>query len=235
MEQIDLLWNLEIHHNSLKNYQNELSNVQKSLSIGETEKQVEDIEKRLDKIKSKQEDIKKRIIESNRRLKEDNFKIKEVEVNLYNGSTSNPKQLEYLSEEKDKLKSIINDTETEILELMEDMDSVDEELIDLSKKLGTMRDKNLELKRECKVLVDKLKYNIESEEVEIKSIEEKIDMVILNQYQTIRKNRGIGIAEVKGSACGGCNMMIPTLMIEKLNRNNEIIYCESCGRILYKH
>jgi predicted nucleic acid-binding Zn-ribbon protein len=234
MEQLDLLWNLEIHHNSLERYQKELSNVQKSIFINETEKQIMDIDKRLNKFKCEQEEIKKRLIESNRRLKEYNYKIEEVEENLYDGSTTNPKQLEYLSEEKDKLKEIINDTETEILEFMEDMENVDEELLDLSNSLKDMKDKNIELKREYKILADELKNNIQIEMVKIKSIEEKIDIVILNQYKSIRNNRGTGIVEVRGLVCGGCNMVIPTFLIDKLNHNKEIIYCESCGRILYK-
>ncbi|MDR7857137.1 C4-type zinc ribbon domain-containing protein [Tissierella sp.] len=234
MEQLDLLWNLEIHHNSLEAYKKKLSNLQNSSSIMDTEKEIMDIDKRSDKIKLNQGEGKKRLIESNRMLKEYNYKIEEVEKNLYDGSTSNPKQLEYLSEEKDKLKEIINETEIGILEFMDDMESLDEEIIELDKRLKSMKDNNLQLKREYEILADDLKNNIQIEVVEIKSIEEKVDGVILNQYKAIRNNRGTGIVQVKGLVCGGCNMMIPTFLADKLNNNNEIIYCESCGRILYK-
>ena len=234
MEQLDLLWNLEIHHNSLEAYEKKLSNLQNSSSIMDTEKEIIDIDKKLDKIKFNQGEGKKRLVESNRKLKEYNYKIEEVEKNLYDGSTSNPKQLEYLSEEKDKLKEIINETEIGILEFMDDMENLDEELIDLDKRLKSMKDNNLQLKREYKILADELKNCIQVEVVEIKLIEEKVDRDILNQYKTIRNKRGTGIVQVKGLVCGGCNMIIPTFMIDKLNDNNEILYCESCGRILYK-
>lgn len=234
MEGLDLLWNLEIHHNSLNNYYKELDNLKESLSINDSEKLIIKTEEKLNSFRSRQEEIKRKLIESSRRLKEYSFKIEETEDALYNGSTNNPKQLEYLSQEKDKLKEIISDTETEILEFMDEVDTIDEELSILDTNFKNIKAKNITLKRKNKLSIDELNNKIQTEVGEIKTLEEKIDKTILSKYIVIRNNRGTGIAEVKNSACSGCNMMIPTFMIDELNNNKKIIYCESCGRILYK-
>lgn len=234
MEQLDLLWNLETHHNSLKTYQKELSDLQKSLSINEIENEIIDTSGKLNEFKFKQETVKRKLAEANRRLREYNYKIEEVERNLYDGNTTSPKQLEYLSQEKDKLKEITNETETEILEFMDEVENMDKELSNMDINLQDIKNKNTKIKRKYKLLADELTNKIQIKVDEIKHLEEKIEINLLNKYTTIRNNRGTGIAEVKNSACGGCNMMIPTFMIDKLNNNKEVIYCESCGRILCK-
>lgn len=234
MERLDLLWNLGIHQNSLKNYYKELEKLKKPLSINDSQDLIVKTEKKLNSLRSKQEEIKRKLTESSRRLKDYSFKIEETEEALYNGSTTNPKQLEYLSQEKDKLKEIISETETEILEFMDEVEIMDKELIIIDTDFQDIKNQNIKLEKQNKILVNELNHKIKTEIEAIKSLEDKIDKTILNKYTVIRNNRGTGIAEVKNSACTGCNMMIPTFMTDKLNNNNEIMYCESCGRILYK-
>lgn len=234
MERLDLLWNLGIHHNSLNNYYKELEKLKKPLSIIDSEDLIVKTEEKLNSFRSRQEEIKRKLTESSRRLKDYSFKIEETEEALYNGSTTNPKQLEYLSQEKDKLKEIISETETEILEFMDEVEIMDKELLIIDTDFQNIKKQNIKLKTQYKISVDELNNKIQIEVEAIKSLEDKIDKTLLKQYTTIRENRGTGIVEVKNLACSGCNIMIPTFMVDKLNKNNEIIYCESCGRILYK-
>lgn len=234
MEQLDLLWNLEEHHSSLKTYQKQLSDLKKDLNINKTEEKILNTEEKLLKLKSSQEMIKAKLKESNSRLKDYTYKISEVEKNLYNGEITDIKQLEYLSNEKDKLKEIISDTETEILEFMEEVEDIDKELLLMEKSLADIRDKNNKFKNKYKLLEENLKDKIQLEQNEIITFENKIDSNLLNKYNVIKKNKGTGIAEVKDSVCAGCNMLIPTILIDKLSNQKEIICCENCGRILCK-
>lgn len=234
MEKLDLIWNLEIHHNSLNNYCKKLDILKKSMQINDSENLIMKTEIKLNSFRFKQEEIKRKLLESSRRLKDYSYKVEEIEEALYNGSTNNPKQLEYLNYEKDKLKEIISETETEILEFMEEIDIIDKELAIIENDFQNIKKQNIKLKKQFKISLDELNYKIQIEVEAIKSLEEKIDKTILNKYTNIRNNRGTGIVAVKNSSCSGCNIMIPTFMIDKLNNKKEIIYCESCGRILCK-
>lgn len=234
MEQLDLLRNLEEHHNSLKLYQRELFNLKNDSMINKTREKILDTEGKLLKLKSSQDKIKNKLNQSNSRLKDYNFKIIEVEKSLYNGEIKDLKQLEYLSYEKDKLKEIISDTETEILEFMDEVENIDEELSAMGCSLEDIKEKNDKLKNKYSILEKELMDKIKLEENEILTLENKIDVKLLNRYSMIRKSKGTGIAEVKDSVCSGCNMLIAKVLLDRLDNQNEIICCESCGRILCK-
>lgn len=234
MEQLDLLRNLEDHHNSLKLYRKELLILKNDSMIDKNEEKIVDTEKRLSRLKSSHENVKDKLRQANIRLKNYNFKIEEVEKNLYDGQIIDIKQLEYLNDEKDKLKEIISDTEIEILEFMDEVEDIDKELLIMERSLEEIKDKNNKIKSKYNGIEENLKGKIRLEENEIITLENKIDASLLNKYNLTKKNKGTGIAEVKDSVCSGCNMLIPTILIDKLNNQNEIIYCENCGRILCK-
>lgn len=234
MEQLDLLRNLEEHHNSLKLYEKELFNLKNNLSANKTEEKIIDTEDKLILLRASQEEIKKKLKSSNISLQDYILKIEEVEKDLYDGQIKDFRELEYLSDEKDKLKEIISDTETEILEFMVQVDIIDEELLMMEKSLYNIKDKNRRLKDKYRDLEENLKKKIQLEEDEIRTLESKINVSMLGRYNLIRKNKGTAVAEIKNNICSGCNMLIPTVLIDKLNKQEEIIYCESCGRILCK-
>lgn len=235
MEQLDLLRNLEEHHNSLKLYRKELFSLINDSMINKNEGKIQDTAEKLSRLKSSQENIKDRLRQANIRLKNYNYKIEEVEKSLYNGQIIDLKQLEYLNDEKDKLKEIISDTEIEVIEFMDEVENIDDELLTMENSLKDIKDKSMKLKKKYSDLEENLKEKIQLEEDEIISLENKIDADLLKKYNTIKKNKGTAISEVKDSVCTGCNMLIPTMLVDRLNSQNEIIYCEFCGRILCKH
>jgi predicted nucleic acid-binding Zn-ribbon protein len=61
-----------------------------------------------------------------------------------------------------------------------------------------------------------------------------ITPAVYQRYTRIGKmRRGIGIAEVIEGRCTACNMTIRPQFFQDLKRGNEVMSCESCGRILY--
>jgi hypothetical protein len=57
---------------------------------------------------------------------------------------------------------------------------------------------------------------------------------VYNRYTRIGKmRRGIGVAEVTEGRCSVCNMTIRLQFFQDLKRGEEVMSCESCGRILY--
>src|SRR5690606_34813472 len=96
--------NLETHHDLLKSYENELLELRNKLKARELEKKVIYTEEKLEKLKTERDETKKYLKKCNDVLVEYNYKIEEVEKNLYSGKTTDIKQLEYLSQEKDNIK-----------------------------------------------------------------------------------------------------------------------------------
>ncbi len=62
----------------------------------------------------------------------------------------------------------------------------------------------------------------------------KIQPSILGQYQALLVSKsGIAMAEARGESCSGCYMSIPPQVFVNVKKNESIITCPHCGRILY--
>lgn len=90
---------------------------------------------------------------------------------------------------------------------------------------------------------DKQKISYEAEYKEqMKALEEKrklvqekakgIDPKLIERYQLIKQHSVPPIARLVGDQCGGCNMSLPSVILRKLKNGNEIIECETCGRMI---
>ena len=78
-------------------------------------------------------------------------------------------------------------------------------------------------------------------EEELKAIEEerqkavaRIPKPVLTQYQKLLGTKaGIALAEARGESCSGCYMSIPPQVYVNVKKNESIITCPNCGRILF--
>ncbi|MGE5174664.1 MAG: zinc ribbon domain-containing protein, partial [Betaproteobacteria bacterium] len=62
----------------------------------------------------------------------------------------------------------------------------------------------------------------------------RIQPAIFSQYQNLLASKsGVAIAEARGEACSGCYMSIPPQVFVNVKKNESIITCPHCGRILY--
>lgn len=61
----------------------------------------------------------------------------------------------------------------------------------------------------------------------------KVDPALLARYEKVKQHHPVPIAKVINAKCGGCNMLLPMVMLKKLALSDSVIECENCGRILY--
>ncbi len=62
----------------------------------------------------------------------------------------------------------------------------------------------------------------------------RIQPAILSLYQALLVSKGgIAMAEARGESCSGCYMSIPPQVFVNVKKNESIITCPHCGRILY--
>lgn len=234
MEQLELLWNLEIHHNSLELNQKELSELNNSFEIRELMGIIASTKEELHESELEQEDNNHQIEKLEKELVDYTYEKDQIDKSLYKGDIQDIKQLEYLSLEKDKIQGTVNKIETKILELLDNIDIMDKKILNLQSDLRENQIIYNKKIKKYKELLNNVNTKIQEDEAKIKTSEEIIDKGLLSRYNTLRKSRSSGISEVIDGICGGCNMHIPTYLISKLIANEEIVYCESCGRILCK-
>ena len=57
---------------------------------------------------------------------------------------------------------------------------------------------------------------------------------VLSKYeQLIRMRRGLGVAQMTGEMCAACHVRLRPPVAQHVRRNEDIVQCESCQRILY--
>jgi len=127
-----------------------------------------------------------------------------------------------------------SDLETRVLELMEDMDQRREELNGLETELQAEDEK---IHADRKVLEeerDALMAERAAEEKIAADIEDGLSNQLVQAYQRIATVRGgVALARAARGVCIACNMRLRPAIYQTVKRNEEVVTCDSCGRILY--
>ena len=233
MESLDLLWELEKYDNSLKEIKKELEDIANGekvkllvAKLNETENGLSDLEYRLEKNE-------KRLNNNNSILKELDFQLKEIERDLYGGVIADLKQLNYLDKEREITIKEIEKKEMEILSQMEEMEELKVEFIKIEEDFKNLRIEYTRLVKMYKVIVEELKEKAKEERNEMSLLSSKIDEDVLKMYIQLKSLKGNAVVEVVDNKCSGCNMFLPTFVVDRLKNHKVLIHCENCDRILY--
>ncbi len=136
----------------------------------------------------------------------------------------------------------------EIAQIDEKLENFEEVELDASTKIESL---NAELERQRSLLEELVELIGEKEkevaeltknkEKELKAclkerneVAKGLDEEIIYKFEKIVKNKeGIGIVSVKNNVCMGCNMLLPPQFVNDVRREEKLIFCPNCSRILY--
>jgi uncharacterized protein len=126
---------------------------------------------------------------------------------------------------------------------------LEEDTLPLMEELETRDQGIAELRASVAELAPELATLAETEEARLEALDERregllrqreelavtIDPPLLKQYEGVRRaRRGLGLVPVQaGQRCGGCNVRLPVVVMQKVRKGNSVTRCPSCGRILW--
>lgn len=67
----------------------------------------------------------------------------------------------------------------------------------------------------------------------IAEMEGKLEARVRGRYEKLAGRRGRAVVPVIGGTCYGCFVAVPTALSTSAERNDELRYCDHCGRFLY--
>ena len=170
----------------------------------ELEREVEDLERR--KARSKQ-------------------KLLEVKSN---------KEYQAMLKEIDDLEDLIRGREDRILEQMETAEVVMEQIREHERLLTDARNKLEREGAQLEMEAAKADTLIESLEEQKEQMEPQISSDLLKRYQFLRANRGgVALAPVNEGTCQVCHMNLPPQAVIDLQKDEIVMYCPNCQRIIY--
>jgi hypothetical protein len=124
--------------------------------------------------------------------------------------------------------------EDKILELFDKADAVKAEVE--KEKIRLQEEEKFFLSEKKKVddRIKEIDDKLALLDAERKQAVQNVNPKILSQYERILSSRdGLAIVMVKGNSCGGCNMFVPSQVINLIKMYEHVITCEMCNRMLY--
>ncbi|MEA2022577.1 MAG: C4-type zinc ribbon domain-containing protein [Candidatus Caldatribacteriota bacterium] len=187
--------------------------------------------------KSKSEEFKNLKVKMKRielDLKEKTNKIEKHQEDLFGGKISDIKELKQLQKVIAKYKEEKDGIEEDLLVVMEEAEDFHKIITSLGEDLKKKEEKFKKCKKETDEIILEIVKEINSLRNERKSLVEKIeDTRFLKQYELLRKGKGGNvILEVGNTICPGCYLDLPSDVIYHLKRDQSMVICPNCSRIL---
>ena len=193
--------------------------------LEEAEKQAEEAGHRLGELKRERRQAEQDVEEMEGRIEKSNGKLSSVKSNKeYRAAL---KEIEDLKKEKMIL-------EDRILELMEQMDSLEEDCSLKKSELETSRKKFEEDESAILKEIKALDEEIQKLEQQRSSFCQTVDKALLNRYDFLRERKqNIAVSPVVKGVCQTCHMDIPPQLFNEVIRGDDLIRCPNCSRIVY--
>ena len=177
-------------------------------------------------------DIEKENRHYEREIEDMNTQMEKYKDQLY--LVKSNKEYDSLNHEIDHMKMIISETETKVLGLAEENESLVEAVKMNTNKIESTTETLKTNQAELKSAI----AETQSEQEELKTnrgiLVKNIELVQLNLYEKIRQARdGIGMESIIGNACGGCYTQLPPQTVIEIKKSVDIITCPSCSIMLF--
>jgi predicted nucleic acid-binding Zn-ribbon protein len=164
-------------------------------------------------------------------LQDNEAKVTKLKNQLMNAQSN--KEYQTFLHEIDMLEQDIDAREERLLELM---DELDDHRTDHEAELKKLAEDKMEKQGEIDVLTDRAAY-LESEigklEKDKPGYLRDIDPALKKKYDRISENLGsLAVTRAEYDNCGGCGAKLPPQLIVEIRKNDHLIICQTCGRIL---
>jgi len=175
--------------------------------------------------------------QSNRKKLESEISSIESKISKYRDqmmAVKTNEEYRALQHEIEHAQNGIRKIEDEILNLMMEAESSQGDVKTAETRL---KEDQLKVDRDRKQLTEVNKQDLSALEAylkERKEIEPLISSDLLPHYERVRKHRGgIAVGPARNEVCEICQVRIRPQVFQEIRRNDQIIACDACQRILY--
>ena len=157
------------------------------------------------------------------------------EATLYSGAVTNPKELQDLQMEVEALSRRKLTLDDEMLHLILERDDLGEQLetvqAGLSELTEAREEANIELQEEKEALTATVNEMLAQRKSQVAEISPDLFQIYI-RMRAPKANRPL--AALRDNACTSCGIEQNVVVINAINRNDGIVHCQNCGRILLR-
>jgi uncharacterized protein len=160
-------------------------------------------------------------------------KIEAERKRMYDGSVSNPKELQSLAAEVESLQHRKSRTEDGVIEKMEQGEELDARLGPIESEVATGRQRLQELEDTSGRELVEIEQELKARTGEREALARELDEELVGLYEDLRRSKkGVGAAALVDGVCQGCHQKLSAVYLDRLKRDEGIRRCEYCRRIL---
>jgi len=202
-----------------------------SVDVRKAEEELEELKQELEDLKHDQMEAQKKADACETKISEAEDKNEKLQVEL--NTITNQKQYDAVSKQIKSNQADIQQWEDQELEALDKVDEIKTKRDEL-KAQTQQKEKELEELR-ADVAEERRQYDEQLEDLtsKKKSLRNGVPDDVLESYERIAGSlEGNGLAEVRNRVCQGCFTTVTKQTENELMRGEEIVYCNSCGRML---
>jgi predicted nucleic acid-binding Zn-ribbon protein len=199
--------------------------------ISEIDEKIGQMDEELRESKEGMERLNKerRHLEGDIETQNDKLQQKKIESN----NVKSNEAFKAITKEIDYLEKMIYKEEERVLEILEQSEVKSKEIDKISEKNEGDKGLLLKEKNELEQLKTKYEQQLQVFQDEKVRILPHLSEKIRNLYNRIKNVKGdSGVANLVGDICQGCYSRVPPQKAHEVRKNNQIMTCEVCGRIL---
>lgn len=213
---------------------NKESRLEEIEAILKDDQQLKNAEKQLEKAKATEKEIRIQLNQIVDKVEAQRIKRKTTQASLFSGNIKNPKALQDLQMESEALARYIAQLEDEQLEKMIAFEDAERIVKQSTKQVEQVRAASIENNAALLGERSKLQEDLSRLGKEKQAVIASIPQKTLNLYNQLRKTkRGVAVASMTDGGCSICGQALTPADLQSLRAGNRLVYCPSCGRILY--
>lgn len=191
-------------------------------------------EANLQRAKEKLGDVERRQREAEALIADIQARLVPLEKKTYDGSVTNPRELEGMQREVENLKRRLSEAEDNFLGVLDEHDA--------ASRVATQREaqrSDTEEKRKTEVEdlteeKDRLEFDLLELLEKRESKASEVDGAPKTLYESLRQSLGgVAVATIGRGMCNNCRLSLPMNVVQKARGGRQLTQCPSCTRILW--
>ncbi len=173
----------------------------------------------------RQRDLEGRLTASETKMKDRRMRITRIR---------NDKELGLAKREVELLKEEASGLEIELIGVLEQVDAVTKRLEAAQTELASLTTARDTEATQLRDTIDRLGAEIERDRGRRGELVQAVDGDLRRRYEMIFSRRGgVAVVPVRGGTCQGCHMHVPPQLYNLIQRNEQVILCPNCQRMLF--
>ncbi len=227
--ELEKLQALEVTDREIRRLREEIAALPKRVAV---------IEEKLAGTKSRLEKAKgaAKTDEAARRQHEANIQAEQTKISKYRDQSLEVKtneQYKALQHEIEFAQKEIRATEDKILELMLLSEAREKEIRDAEAELKEETREIEKEQAEARARTEVDQRELEEQQARRTELRSGVKPALLEHYDRVMQARGNALAEVREQKCSACNVMLRPQKYDEVRSGQELLTCDSCGRILF--